>query len=375
MPMEELFRLARTTTVAQLLERDDFARRYAAAQPISVLELLYPLLQGYDSVAVRADVELGGTDQTFNLLLGRDVQRAFGVPEQVVLTVPILPGLDGAEKMSKSLGNHIGVTDPPGRCTAGRCRCPTRRCRRGTRVLGLPPAPDGASPARGQARPRARRSSSASRARTPRERPRSTSTASSSATRRPRRCPRSPSRPDDGHVHVPALLAQAFGLSRSEARRLWARARSASTARPRARGPRRRPDARWTGAWSRWASGSSAACAWVEPAARGGRATPAGRPTRSAAGRTARPASRRVSSASVDAAPPAAGPWARTGQALYSTVRLRLSGLSAPLAKVSPSPGRARRSLKTQQHAHFGSSDPSVRPGSIRRDPAGPWRT
>ena len=111
--MEELFRLARTTTVAQLLERDDFARRLAASQPISVLELLYPLLQGYDSVAVRADVELGGTDQTFNLLLGRDVQRAYGQPEQAVLTMPILPGLDGVEKMSKSLGNHVGVTEPP----------------------------------------------------------------------------------------------------------------------------------------------------------------------------------------------------------------------------------------------------------------------
>jgi tyrosyl-tRNA synthetase len=113
MPMEQLFRVARTTTVAQLLERDDFAKRLAAAQPVSVLELLYPLLQGYDSVAVRADVELGGTDQTFNLLLGRDLQRAFGQPEQAVLTMPILPGLDGTEKMSKSLGNHVGVTDPP----------------------------------------------------------------------------------------------------------------------------------------------------------------------------------------------------------------------------------------------------------------------
>src|SRR3954454_8769444 len=113
MGMEELFGLARTTTVAQLLERDDFARRYADSQPISVLELLYPLMQGYDSVAVRADVELGGTDQTFNLLLARDIQRAYGGEEQAVLTVPILPGTDGVEKMSKSLGNHVGVTDPP----------------------------------------------------------------------------------------------------------------------------------------------------------------------------------------------------------------------------------------------------------------------
>jgi len=113
MPMEELFRLARTATVAQMLERDDFAKRFASRAPISVLELLYPLMQGYDSVAIRADVELGGTDQTFNLLLARDVQRAYGVPEQTILTVPILPGIDGEEKMSKSLGNHIGVSEPP----------------------------------------------------------------------------------------------------------------------------------------------------------------------------------------------------------------------------------------------------------------------
>jgi tyrosyl-tRNA synthetase len=113
MRMEELFALARTTTVAQLLERDDFAKRYAAREPISILELLYPLMQGYDSVAVRADVEFGGTDQKFNLLLGRDVQRAYGLPEQVAITMPILPGVDGDRKMSKSFGNHVGVTDPP----------------------------------------------------------------------------------------------------------------------------------------------------------------------------------------------------------------------------------------------------------------------
>ncbi len=113
MRMEELFRLARTTTVAQLLERDDFAKRHAASEPISLLELLYPLLQGYDSVAIEADVELGGTDQTFNLLLARDVQRAYGIAEQCVLTMPILPGIDGAEKMSKSVGNHIGITETP----------------------------------------------------------------------------------------------------------------------------------------------------------------------------------------------------------------------------------------------------------------------
>jgi tyrosyl-tRNA synthetase len=114
MKMADLLALVRTTTVGQLLERDDFAKRRARSEPISVLELLYPLMQGFDSVAVRADIELGGTDQTFNLLLGRDIQRAYGQPEQAVLTMPLLVGIDGHEKMSKSLGNQIGVTDAPG---------------------------------------------------------------------------------------------------------------------------------------------------------------------------------------------------------------------------------------------------------------------
>lgn len=113
MSMVDLLALVRTTTVAQILEREDFAKRWSASEPISMLELLYPLLQGYDSVAVRADVELGGTDQKFNLLLGRDVQRAYGQPEQAILTMPILVGTDGSKKMSKSLGNHIGITDDP----------------------------------------------------------------------------------------------------------------------------------------------------------------------------------------------------------------------------------------------------------------------
>ncbi len=113
MRWSSLLALTRTTTVAQLLEREDFAKRWSARQPISMLELMYPLLQGYDSVAVEADVELGGTDQKFNLLLGRDIQRAYGRPGQAVLTMPILVGIDGRQKMSKSLGNHIGITDSP----------------------------------------------------------------------------------------------------------------------------------------------------------------------------------------------------------------------------------------------------------------------
>ncbi len=113
MESEELFGLMRRFTVARLLERDDFTKRMAAAEPISALELLYPVLQGYDSVAIDADVELGGTDQKFNLLFGRDVQDSFGKPAQSVLTMPILPGTDGVRRMSKSLGNYVGVTDPP----------------------------------------------------------------------------------------------------------------------------------------------------------------------------------------------------------------------------------------------------------------------
>src|ERR1700730_7671116 len=113
MPMAELLRLVGTTTAAQLLEREDFAKRMASGVSISILELLYPLLQGYDSVAIGADVELGGTDQKFNLLLGRDIQRAYGQPEQAIMTMPILVGTDGRRKMSKSLGNEIGITDSP----------------------------------------------------------------------------------------------------------------------------------------------------------------------------------------------------------------------------------------------------------------------
>jgi tyrosyl-tRNA synthetase len=112
-PAQELFALMSRVTVARLLEREDFTKRMKADQPISSLELIYPVLQGYDSVAIRSDVELGGTDQKFNLLFARDVQRAYGVPEQSTMTMPILPGIDGKQKMSKSLGNYVGVTDPP----------------------------------------------------------------------------------------------------------------------------------------------------------------------------------------------------------------------------------------------------------------------
>ncbi len=113
MEPEGLLGLLAQTTVARLLERDDFQKRLAAGRPIAALELLYPLLQGYDSVAVEADVELGGTDQKFNLLFGRDIQVAYGQTPQSILTMPILVGTDGVQKMSKSLGNYVGVTDAP----------------------------------------------------------------------------------------------------------------------------------------------------------------------------------------------------------------------------------------------------------------------
>ena len=109
----DVVRLAAKSTVARMLERDDFAQRMAAGHPLGVNELLYPIFQGYDSIAIQADIELGGTDQIFNFLLGRELQRDFGQPGQIVITRPLIVGTDGAQKMSKSLGNYIGITEPP----------------------------------------------------------------------------------------------------------------------------------------------------------------------------------------------------------------------------------------------------------------------
>jgi tyrosyl-tRNA synthetase len=113
MRFEDMIRLCSRYTVAQILERDAFAKRYTEGIPISVHELLYPLAQAYDSVALECDVEMGGTDQKFNLLVGREIQKDYGQPQQIVATVPVLEGLDGEKKMSKSLGNYIGITEPP----------------------------------------------------------------------------------------------------------------------------------------------------------------------------------------------------------------------------------------------------------------------
>ncbi|MBV9604852.1 MAG: tyrosine--tRNA ligase [Solirubrobacterales bacterium] len=218
MSMEDLFRLARIPTVAQLLERDDFAKRFAAHQPISVLELLYPLLQGYDSVAVRADLELGGTDQKFNLLLGRDIQRAYGVPEQAILTMPLLTGTDGVAKMSKSVGNYIGVTDPPGEMYGKTLSIPDGSLGDWYRLLlgSEPPAdvlPRDAKRALARglvARFHGQEAAEAAeaefdRVHIQREAPDDTPTVSWPA--------------DRSDVHLPALLADAFGISTSEARR------------------------------------------------------------------------------------------------------------------------------------------------------------
>lgn len=219
MRMEELFRLARTTTVAQLLERNDFAERFAAASPISLLELLYPLMQGYDSVAIRADVELGGTDQTFNLMLGRDVQRAYGVAEQCVLTLPILTGTDGVQKMSKSLGNHIGVTEPPEEMYGKTLSLPDVAMSGWFELLAIEAPPAGTGPRdakRALARAIVARFYSAAAA----------AAAEQHFDRLfvDRRAPAQidvhalPAGADP--VHIPALIAAAFGHSRSEARRL-----------------------------------------------------------------------------------------------------------------------------------------------------------
>ena len=114
LPVADLIHLASKHTVARMLERDDFKKRYMGNRPIAIHEFLYPLIQGYDSVVLKADVEIGGTDQKFNLLVGRELQREFGQTPQVVITIPLLEGTDGVQKMSKSLGNYIGITEPPG---------------------------------------------------------------------------------------------------------------------------------------------------------------------------------------------------------------------------------------------------------------------
>jgi tyrosyl-tRNA synthetase len=226
MPVQELFALVGKVTVARLLERDDFAKRMAADQPISALELLYPIMQGYDSVAIRSDVELGGTDQKFNLLFARDVQRAYDVPEQSVMTMPILPGLDGERRMSKSLGNYVGVTEPPDEMFGKLMSVPDAVMSLYYELVLGGEVPAGAAPVEAK-RELARRvtdrfhgeGSGAEAERhfdkvhVQREAPDEMDEVSLEALA-------GQNGAEDGAVHLPALLSGAFGVSSSEARRL-----------------------------------------------------------------------------------------------------------------------------------------------------------
>ncbi len=218
MGTDELFRLLRRFTIARLLERDDFARRMEEGRPISALELLYPVLQGYDSVAVNADVELGGTDQTFNLLFARDVQEALGEPAQSIVTMPILPGTDGVRRMSKSLGNYVGVTDPPEEMFGKLMSIPDDAMDEYRRLLLGDESGSGDDPGAAK-RELARRlverfhgadAAAAAEARFDRVH----------VQHLPPEDIEDMTLSSDGEVHVPALLGDAFGLSRSEARRL-----------------------------------------------------------------------------------------------------------------------------------------------------------
>lgn len=219
MPMEDLFRLVRVPTVARLLERDDFAKRYAAHQPISLLELLYPVLQGYDSVCVRADVELGGTDQTFNLLMGRDLQTAYGQPPQVVLTTPLINGIDGTRKMSKSYDNHVGISEPPEEVFGRTMRLPDAELASWYDVLLGQPLPADLGPRdakRALARALAERFGGAgagARGEAHFDRVFVQRTAPDDVEEVVFQC-------RDKVVHMPALITAAFGGSRSEARRV-----------------------------------------------------------------------------------------------------------------------------------------------------------
>jgi tyrosyl-tRNA synthetase len=218
MSMEDLFRLVRHPTAARLLERDDFAKRWAAGEPISLLELLYPVLQGYDSVCVQADVELGGTDQTFNLLMGRQIQQAYGQPPQIVLTMPLLVGVDGTEKMSKSLGNHIGVTEPIDEMYGKTLRIPDEQIEPWFSLLLGERPPAGLGP----------RDAKHALARALVTRFHGEAAAQAAAEhfkrviidhQRPDEIEEALVRPENGIVHLPAVIAEAFGRSRSEARR------------------------------------------------------------------------------------------------------------------------------------------------------------
>jgi tyrosyl-tRNA synthetase len=224
MPLAKFLRLIGTATVAQLLERDDFAKRWAANEPISMLELLYPLLQGYDSVAIAADVELGGTDQKFNLLMGRDIQGAYELPEQAILTMPILVGLDGHQKMSKSLGNQIGVTDPPEEVYGKTLSIPDEALGQYYRLLLRREPQIGSAP--GELSPRDAKRALARELVAWLYSPREAQAAEEQFDRVfvqrgvPDEIEEARFECVDGTVHLPGVIAQEFGISRSEARRM-----------------------------------------------------------------------------------------------------------------------------------------------------------
>jgi tyrosyl-tRNA synthetase len=220
MSMENLFRLARTSTVAQLLAREDFSKRYQAQQPISILELLYPLLQGYDSVAIESDVELGGTDQKFNLLLGREIQQAYGVPQQSILTMPILPGTDGVQRMSKSAGNYIGVTEPPEDIFGKVMSIPDQAMPTWYELLADEPFDATDHPVESK-----RRLARILTARFHGDDAAAAAEAHFDRVHRDREMPDDIPEiplPDQDPVHIPAVLREHFGISGSEARRLLA---------------------------------------------------------------------------------------------------------------------------------------------------------
>jgi tyrosyl-tRNA synthetase len=222
MGMSDLLALLRVVTTARVLERDDFQKRTLEQKPISMLELLYPVMQGYDSVAIKSDIELGGTDQKFNLLLGRDIQQAYGQPSQSVMTMPILPGTDGERRMSKSYGNYIGVTEPPEEMFGKAMRVPDSAM--GTYyelLLGeqLDPSVAAVESKRALGRRIVERFHGVD--------------AATAAEAHFDRLHKERALPDeieevtlaanelsDGKVHLPAVMANHFGVSRSEARRL-----------------------------------------------------------------------------------------------------------------------------------------------------------
>src|SRR5918995_1713410 len=228
LPAQKLFELLGRVTVARLLEREDFTKRMKADQPISSLELLYPLLQGYDSVAIESDVELGGTDQKFNLLFARDIQRSHGVPEQSIITMPILPGIDGKQKMSKSLGNYVGVTYPPEDMFGKLMRIPDSALGPYYELLLGEPTPEGdpMGAKRALGRRITERFHDAEAAAAAEERFDTVHVAREVPEDIPdislRDADGVPEEGVDGEAHMPALIAGAFEISTSEARRLIA---------------------------------------------------------------------------------------------------------------------------------------------------------